>query len=71
MHDGGGIQLTKLEINQVRRERRDRSIREQQKKIDEMQDPRFQEEFVADTFYPIRCECDVPCQDQYEFYPDW
>ncbi|KAF2440338.1 hypothetical protein P171DRAFT_475825 [Karstenula rhodostoma CBS 690.94] len=72
MHDGGGLQLTKEEIKQARQERDERLMLQRQKEeIEQQLGSLVEEESPVEHFYPIRCQCVVPCQEQYEFYPSW
>ncbi|KAF9735119.1 hypothetical protein PMIN06_001464 [Paraphaeosphaeria minitans] len=68
--DGGGIHLTPSEIMQVRQERYERLALQLEKKDMERQlGSLVQDETAVEEFYPIRCQCFVPCQERYGFYP--
>ncbi|KAJ4357525.1 uncharacterized protein N0V89_002101 [Didymosphaeria variabile] len=72
MHDGGGLHLTKEEIQQVRQEQYEGALlNKKSKEIKQLLDGLSEEAPATDEFYPIRCECAVSCREQYEFWPDW
>ncbi|KAL1611813.1 hypothetical protein SLS60_000033 [Paraconiothyrium brasiliense] len=69
-HDGGGLNLTKEEMQQARREKYAVDKLQQERKwMKELQRVLSQAAPATDKFYPIRCECAVSCRERFEFWP--